>query len=228
MLALDAVSSALAPHPHVRSECQCSFSQNGEDIVIANALLSVTERGIFVDIGAYHPFRFSNTFAMYLHGWRGINVDANEDAIAEFQRFRPDDINICALVSDKVEDLSYFRFNEGAWNCANPEAAANLIQRNDPNCQLRDSHTMRTRLLNDILAEHAHGRRIDLLTIDVEGLDDRLLTSVDLHHYRPRVLAVELSMEQWSSGPVWEHLNSAGYALYAQCLHTAVFTLKDT
>lgn len=47
------------------------FSQEG-DIRLFNDSSS----GIYVDIGAHHPFRFSNTYVFYKRGWRGINVDA--------------------------------------------------------------------------------------------------------------------------------------------------------
>lgn len=32
--------------------------------------------GIYVDVGAFHPTKFSNTHLFYLNGWRGINIEA--------------------------------------------------------------------------------------------------------------------------------------------------------
>lgn len=54
-----------------------SYSQEGEDLVLARIFgnLKLTT-GFFVDIGAHHPTRFSNTFYFYRRGWCGINVDA--------------------------------------------------------------------------------------------------------------------------------------------------------
>ena len=50
----------------------------------------------YVDLGAYDPIYHSNTFLLYLLGWRGLNIDANEDSIQTFEIFRPTDINVHA------------------------------------------------------------------------------------------------------------------------------------
>jgi hypothetical protein len=38
-----------------------SYSQEGEDLILAG-LIGDRPRGFYVDIGAHHPHRFSNTF----------------------------------------------------------------------------------------------------------------------------------------------------------------------
>jgi len=55
-----------------------SYSQEGEDLI----LLRIFEKkriGFYVDVGSHHPFRFSNTYLFYRLGWRGINIDANQE-----------------------------------------------------------------------------------------------------------------------------------------------------
>ncbi|WP_236263975.1 hypothetical protein, partial [Dysgonomonas sp. Marseille-P4677] len=47
-----------------------SFSQEGEDLVI-NRFLENKPMGFYIDIGAHHPLRFSNTYKFYLKGWYG-------------------------------------------------------------------------------------------------------------------------------------------------------------
>ena len=47
------------------------FSQSGEDVITHVLLRNEKVKGMFVDFGAYHPFKFSNTFTLYLDGWRG-------------------------------------------------------------------------------------------------------------------------------------------------------------
>lgn len=80
------------------------YSQTGEDILIEHIFTYTTPRSapaLYVDIGAFHPWRYSNTALLYLKGWRGINIDANPDSIAEFKRERPDDISLVAGVGPK-------------------------------------------------------------------------------------------------------------------------------
>ena len=53
-----------------------SYSQEGEDMVLRSFFEGQKNyKGFFVDVGAHHPYRFSNTLHFYKKGWRGINID---------------------------------------------------------------------------------------------------------------------------------------------------------
>ena len=51
-----------------------SYSQEGEDMVLKRIFDKQT-KGFYIDVGAHHPKRFSNTYNFYLKGWKGINID---------------------------------------------------------------------------------------------------------------------------------------------------------
>jgi hypothetical protein len=40
--------------------------------------------GFYVDVGAHHPRRYSNTNYFYKRGWKGINIEPNPDALRIF------------------------------------------------------------------------------------------------------------------------------------------------
>lgn len=88
---------------------QLTFSQNGEDIMLAN-MFSRSRKGFFIDVGAHHPFRFSNTYLLYRQGWAGINIDALPGAKKLFEHYRPRDITIEMGVSDVPGSLTYWSF----------------------------------------------------------------------------------------------------------------------
>lgn len=227
MLNMEHFGSIFNDAPVLRQECYAHFSQGGEDVVIDVLLMKEQHnKGIFVDIGAYHPFRYSNTFLLYLQGWRGINVDANPDSINLFKQIRTEDINIHALVSDRVEELNYYIFNEGAYNTTNTEAAELLNARGTYECSLRQHLRFNTVPVNQILEQYTLGRKFDLLTVDVEGMDERLINSIDFDRFRPKVLCVELDIENCTVGPVGALLRSAGYEFRSQCVHSAIFLNK--
>lgn len=50
------------------------YSQNREEEFIVNYFKD-KPAGRFLDIGAFHPFRFSNTRALYEMGWHGILIE---------------------------------------------------------------------------------------------------------------------------------------------------------
>lgn len=71
------------------------YSQDGEDTLLTAFYESQPEyKGFYVDIGALHPLRFSNTQIFYDRGWHGINIDATPGSMKLFNKVRPNDINI--------------------------------------------------------------------------------------------------------------------------------------
>ncbi|MDO8518314.1 MAG: SAM-dependent methyltransferase, partial [bacterium] len=71
-----------------------TYAQFGEDWVLAE-LFTDTPRGRYVDVGAHHPKRYSNTYLLYKKGWHGVNIDPNPHTIELFAKARPGDTNIC-------------------------------------------------------------------------------------------------------------------------------------
>ena len=72
-----------------------SISQSFEDLLLLKILPST---GKYLDIGAHHPIRYSNTLALNKLGWRGVNIDANPNLLQDFEKFRPRDVNLCGVV----------------------------------------------------------------------------------------------------------------------------------
>jgi hypothetical protein len=74
------------------------------------------KKGFYVDVGAHHPLRFSNTYLFYKKGWRGINIDATPGSMKLFNKIRPEDTNIESPVSNTHRKMSYYIFDEPALN----------------------------------------------------------------------------------------------------------------
>jgi hypothetical protein len=87
------------------------YSQEGEDIVLQR-FLQEKEKGFYIDIGAHHPTRFSNTYLLYLKGWRGVNIDAMPGSMELFNELRPEDINIEVPVSDESKEMLFYIYKE--------------------------------------------------------------------------------------------------------------------
>jgi FkbM family methyltransferase len=207
-----------------------SYAQEGEDRVLAR-FLGNQEKGFYVDIGAHHPQRFSNTYHFYLNGWSGINVDAMPDSMAEFKKVRPRDINLEAAISDRKESLTYYEFNETALNGFSKELS-------DKRDGLRDykvvaTHQIETQTLAEILDENLpQGQTIDFMSVDVEGLDLQVLRSNDWGKYRPRfVLAESLqtteSIDSLKESEIFCYMISSGYHLCAKLFYTTIFERNE-
>ena len=92
-----------------------SWSQEGEDLILAR-IFGDKPDGFYVDVGAHHPQRFSNTYYFYRRGWRGINIDAMPGSMLAFNRLRPLDINIELGIGSQPGKLNFYMFNEPALN----------------------------------------------------------------------------------------------------------------
>ena len=73
--------------PQINSPVE-AYSQEGEDLILKRYFGSQKKTGFYVDIGAHHPFRFSNTALLREMGWTGINVEPSPDLIENFYKFK--------------------------------------------------------------------------------------------------------------------------------------------
>ena len=203
---------------------QLTFSQNGEDVMLSN-MFSRLRKGFFVDVGAHHPFRFSNTYLLYRQGWSGINIDALPGTKKLFEHYRPRDITIEMGVSDVPGSLTYWSFEEPAYNTFEQSLGE---ERSTAGVSRFVEKTLIQALpLRDILGDYIHSNQsIDLLTIDVEGFDLKVLRSNDWNRYRPRIVLCELldvQLDEITLDEVYVFMQSVGYSLQSKLNMTAVF-----
>ena len=202
-----------------------SFGQEGEDLILAR-LFDRQEKGFYVDVGAHHPFRFSNTYLLYLRGWRGINIDAMPGAMDAFRKWRPEDINIECLVSTDPTPRQFFQYDEPALNTVSEEIVRQR-QIDAPQYRVTGSVTLPARPLADILDEHLPpGQAIDVLNVDVEGHDLDVLASNDWDRFRPRIIVAELiavEFAQMQDTELYRFLAARGYRLQSKLLNSAIF-----
>ena len=84
-----------------------SYSMFGEDLKIKD-FFKRKKKGIYVDIGCYHPLDGSNTYLLYKKGWSGINVDVNKTSIELFNIARKKDINLNIAISNSSKKVKVF------------------------------------------------------------------------------------------------------------------------
>jgi FkbM family methyltransferase len=223
------VLEMLARTDPVHSERALTFSQEGEDLILLR-MFADRAPGFFVDVGAHHPFRFSNTFLLYRTGWRGINIDATPGSMAAFEQFRPEDINIECFVGDPTSEITFIAYNEPALNTASQAVIKSRVL---PSSVYWPVNTLKVRphALSSVLEEYKPAETaIALLNIDVEGSEQDVLESNDWDRYRPEVVLIEqLSSEIDESlvHPTTKFLNARGYRLVSRTFNTSFFVLKQ-
>lgn len=159
------------------------FAQYAEDTLLHQ--FGPQTAGFYIDVGACHPWRESNTYKLYLRGWDGLTIEPNPDAAPLFRKMRPRDTHLTIGIAAEPATLTYQRFDDAKLNSFDPEQATRM------NATPRDRIDVPCLPLSEVIATHGAGRRIDLLSIDCEGLDLAALTSLDLQTTRPRVIVIE-------------------------------------
>jgi FkbM family methyltransferase len=199
------------------------YGQDGEDLIL-DRLLERQARGFYVDVGAHHPVRFSNTYLFYKRGWSGINIDAMPGSMKKFKRLRPRDINIECGIAGSAGRLKYHRFNEPALNTFD---VAEAQLKNKPPYSLQDTVEVRVERLEVLLTRYLPvEQKIDFLSVDVEGKDEEVLRSNDWNRYRPRfILAETLRTHMLNLGecPIVQFLRSVGYEPVGKAYNTTFF-----
>ena len=71
----------------------------GEDVFVQKYFKNL-DKGFYVDVGAYHPYFWSNTHLLFKKNWEGINIDINPLSVELFNYVRPNDYNVNAAVSN--------------------------------------------------------------------------------------------------------------------------------
>jgi len=199
-----------------------SFAQEGEDLILRR-YFERRERGTYVDVGAHHPWRFSNTYWFYRQGWSGLNVDATPGSMDAFRRARPRDRNVEAAVAGASRTITFFAFDESALNTFDPAAVESAKA---AGYRVVEERELRTTTLAELLHEHLPGRRIDFLSVDVEGLDAEVLGSNDWDAFAPEVVLTETLDQGFGdvqASPVGRILGGHGYELLSKTVNTAIF-----
>jgi FkbM family methyltransferase len=191
-----------------------TYSQCGEDILIdINLRQDKGYKGFYVDIGAHNPFALSNTARFYKRGWRGINVEASSNLLLAFKLFRRRDINLNMAIGDSTQSLKFHIFDIQAFNTFDETLANERIQRGLKLSRIVEIKQIRLdELLDTFLPK---GQHIDFMSVDVEGLDYKVLSTNNWDKYKPDIIAVEDYVSDISKSNIQKLLESEGYILTA-------------
>jgi FkbM family methyltransferase len=197
------------------SKANFSYSQQGEDLVVSK-IFNKKWGGFFIDVGAFDPKTYSNTYKLHLAGWTGINIEPNPDNFSIFMKKRKRDINLNIGINSEEGIINYYRFNNPAVNTFDKQHAESWRKVNG--FILKDTIQIETYRLEHVLqANLPPNKEIDFMTIDVEGLDYNVLTSNDWNKYRPKLIVVEndyFSNINLKENRIFKFMDSIEYELY--------------
>ncbi|HPR32975.1 MAG TPA: FkbM family methyltransferase [Prolixibacteraceae bacterium] len=203
-----------------------SYSQEGEDRILAAFYTQKKGyKGFYVDVGAHHPFRFSNTASFYKRGWRGINIEPSPSLIAAFRRHRKRDLNLQCAVGDGSPAV-FHMYNDMALNTFSTDLVIDREKRVGDQYFVIKKMEIPTFPLAQILEDNlAANQKIDFMSVDVEGLDLEVLKTNDWERFRPDFVIVEcfVSNLDLAQNEIFQFLSEKGYLLYGMSHLNGIF-----
>ena len=187
----------------IRSNCDeemmylKSYSQNGEDVLICHLFQRLNiNKPTYIDIGAHHPYRISNTALLHELGSKGINIEANPNLFDAFLEERPNDINICCGIGKEKGIMPFYMIDK--WSGRNSFIRDNVetFVKGNPNFYIQEIRNIEIKTLDDIVLEYnlciEEEGIADYMSIDIEGLEYEVLSVFDMKKKGPKVLTLEI------------------------------------
>lgn len=185
--------------------------------------------GFFVEAGANDGVTQSNTALLARHrGWRGLLVEPVPELARRCRLLRPESI---------VEQVALVAPDHGSSTVAMRYANLMSLVRGARGSEEADrEHVAEGARLQGVAAYElevpartlsalldAHGvRRVDLLSLDLEGYEPTALRGLDLERHRPRFILVEA----WDRAAIEERLGRDYEALAELSRHDVLYRLR--
>jgi len=197
-----------------------TYSMDREDLNILN-YFGNKKNGFYVDVGCFHPIDRNNTYLLYLKDWRGINIDISQFSIDLFNFLRPDDHNLKCAVSEKEQIVKIFFQKELSQLSTIDEKQAKKVFQGEIKSKEIKAYT-----LNQIIEKSIYfDKEIDLLDIDVEGADHRVLLGLNFEKYKPKLICIEIHNKNIKDDRIYKFLINKGYILIWSNIFSHLFKI---
>lgn len=210
------------------------YGQCGEDLIV-RALLEAraVTRGVdlktrrYLEVGGNHPFATSATYLLHKTlGMKGVVVEANEDLLADLRKGRPDDTVVFGAVQDEDRaTVMLSKSNQSELSSLDRRFVQEWAGGTVGEKALVEVPALR---MNGILAEHFADAAPVYLSVDVEGLDLRLLQDTDFGRWRPWIVQAEPSNHHIAGNgrQIFQFMATRGYDLIAATQVNLIFADK--
>lgn len=199
------------------------YSQNGEDFLLSK-LFEGREKGFFVEVGCIDGRRFSNTLHFEEKGWTGICVEAHPDYIALLKQNRSHSIVVHCAAGEKDEDeVTFYANSRGSLSTLDKSQEDKFRNEYGKYFTGFEEKKVSKRRLDSVFRE-AGAKKIDFLSIDIEGHEYEALKGIDFNKYRPAVLVIEED-EPESQKLINDLLSPHGYEVIARLANNFIYSI---
>jgi FkbM family methyltransferase len=215
-----------------------SYSQFGEDVIFEYYF---KWRGIanprYLDVGAFDPIFLSNTYRLYEDGGSGVLIEPSPDGCEKLRHTRPRDtvLNCAVRTQDMPSTVDFYQMSA--------PAISTIVKREAKWAE--DSQAWGVQKIVGTIAVPAYSINeildryfpsgVDLIDIDVEGLDFEIMSEIDFERHRPGIICIEIHgghyAEAGKDGTIYtkpkemfiEFMKCKGYQLFVPIVLNGIF-----
>ena len=168
-----------------------SYSQHGEDKLIYQLIKAMDLHDtLYVEVGANHPIKISNTYLLYKKGMRGIVIEPNKDLLCLFNLVRKRDIRLNIGVGPSACVQDFLMTDAHARN----SFGKNIEYIQKKSIQVCRRVQVPVLTLDDIMKNFS--QKISFLSIDTEGMEIEILNNASDTLEKTYLLSVEAESEK--------------------------------
>jgi len=204
--------------------CTASYSQFGEDMIVASLFPKESPCGYYLDLGCYHPLQWSNTYHFYRRGWRGLSVDASGAFKRHWHKHRPRDTHlVCAVTPSPLHQvLNYVESRD--LPATNYCQIVNTSQSEVPQQNRDEKLEIQSLAISELSQWWPFAAQPTIVSSDLEGLDYEIWKNFPFECFKPKVLILE-NHDNSMYKALSDHLCDNGYELYGLCGPSLVYRL---
>jgi len=158
-------------------------------------VLPLMEYGYFLDLAAADGITHSNTYVLEKHfGWGGLCIEPNPAFYRQLLQNR-DCLADSSVVSDRREVLP-FRVDNGQLGGIVADDTDNNASTRGEQMQNATIISLQTKTINEILVDNKVPEFIDYFSLDIEGSEERIISTLDFNSYQFKCITIERPTEK--------------------------------
>ena len=208
-----------------------SYSQCGEDMIVnfIAAALGISNFK-YLDIGAYHPSKLSNTYYFYKNNYTGVCIEPDPTLFREFLLEREKDICLNIGVSGSEKGVSdFYVFEQKTLNTFSSGEAKRY--QNEEGQKLETIVPVELCSLNNIIKQY-FSVHPSFISLDIEGMDLEVIRSFDFAAFPVEIFCIETltfstnNMEH-KVEDISEIMHANGYMTYADTYINTIYVKEN-
>ncbi|MEL6812394.1 MAG: FkbM family methyltransferase [Bacteroidota bacterium] len=176
-----------------------SFAQHADDY-IAWQLLGKKRTGVAVEVGAFDGLHLSNTCSFDQLGWHTVCLEPNPEIYKYLLANRPNAVNVNKAIvgTDDSKEIEFYSEEIGVLSGVTYDEEDIKKRYENRGLEYKEPKklTVQAGTLSAILNEwNATQKKIDVISIDVEGFEMEVLKGLDLNEFDVKLFIIEANSE---------------------------------